>query len=42
VAATPIPENDIWIAALSIQHGVPLASLDRHFDRIRGIKRVAW
>ena len=21
---------------------LPLASLDRHFDRIRGIKRVAW
>lgn len=42
VAATPIPENDIWIAALCRQHRMALASRDAHFDRIRGLKRVAW
>ena len=24
----PIPENDVWIAALCLQHGVPLATSD--------------
>ena len=41
-AATPIPENDVWIAALCRQHRLPLASRDSHFDRVRGLKRVAW
>jgi tRNA(fMet)-specific endonuclease VapC len=41
-AATPIPENDIWIAALCRQHQLPLASRDGHFDKVRGLKRVGW
>ena len=41
-AATPIPENDIWIAALCRQHHLPLASRDAHFDHVRGLKRVTW
>ena len=41
-AATPIPENDIWIAALCRQHQLALASRDGHFDKVRGLKRVAW
>ena len=41
-AATPIPENDIWIAALCRQHHLPLASRDGHFDRVPGLKRVTW
>jgi tRNA(fMet)-specific endonuclease VapC len=39
---TPIPSNDIWIAALCRQYGLPVLSRDRHFDRIRGLKRVEW
>ena len=42
LAATPIPENDIWIAALCRQHHLPIASRDGHLDRVRGLKRVAW
>lgn len=42
LAATPIPENDIWIAALCRQHHLPIASRDAHLDRVRGLKRVAW
>ena len=42
LAATPIPENDIWIAALCRQHVMTLASRDGHFDRIRGLKRLSW
>ena len=41
-AATPIPENDIWIAALCRQHGLPVASRDGHFDKVSRLKRVAW
>src|SRR6266446_5620302 len=33
-AATPLPENDIWIAALCRQHQLGLASRDRHFDKV--------
>jgi len=28
---TPIPENDIWIAASAIEHNVPLFTSDNHF-----------
>jgi len=38
----PIPENDVWIAALAAQHRLPLVSSDEHFDRVDGLKRVAW
>jgi len=31
---TPIPANDIWIAASAIQHGLALYSLDKHFSNI--------
>jgi tRNA(fMet)-specific endonuclease VapC len=31
---TPIPENDIWIAAVCVQHGLPIATLDKHFSNI--------
>jgi tRNA(fMet)-specific endonuclease VapC len=41
-AGTPIPSNDIWIAALCRQHSRPILSRDRHFDLVRGLKRVAW
>jgi tRNA(fMet)-specific endonuclease VapC len=41
-AGTPIPSNDVWIAALSRQHSLPIISRDRHFDLVPGIKRVEW
>jgi len=31
---TPIPVNDIWIAATAAQQGLRLLTLDRHFLRI--------
>ena len=39
---TPIPSNDAWIAALCRQRSLPLLSRDRHFDAVRGVKRLAW
>jgi predicted nucleic acid-binding protein len=41
-AGTPIPSNDVWIAALCRQHGLPLLSRDRHFDAVPGVRRLAW
>lgn len=41
-AGRPIPSNDIWIAALSRQHRLPLMSRDRHFDDILSFKRIKW
>lgn len=38
----PIPANDLWIAALSRQHGQPILSQDHHFDFIEGIERIDW
>lgn len=38
----PIPENDLWIAALSIQHSLTLASRDQHFDRVPGLSLARW
>ena len=35
----PIPENDLWIAALCVEHQVPLAAGDAHFDAIDELKR---
>jgi predicted nucleic acid-binding protein len=41
-AGTPIPSNDVWIAALCRQHSLPIISRDRHFDLVPGIKRIEW
>jgi tRNA(fMet)-specific endonuclease VapC len=38
----PIPENDIWIAALARQHNSPLVTRDQHFDFVPGLKRLNW
>ena len=34
---TPIPTNDIWIAATALQHGLPVYTFDRHFEHIAGL-----
>lgn len=41
-AGTPIPQNDVWIAALALQHGLPLLTRDGHFDRVAGLRCVHW
>ncbi len=38
----PIPENDIWIAAICLELNVPLMSSDGHFDNIGNLKVVNW
>lgn len=41
-AGTPIPENDVWIAALAKQHRLPILSNDKHFDTVSSIERIGW
>ena len=33
----PVPENDLWIAAVCVQHALPLATRDHHFNAIQGL-----
>lgn len=37
---TPIPTNDMWIAALVLQHSLALCARDVHFDALPQITRV--
>ncbi len=36
---TPIPTNDLWIAALAVQHDLILLSRDEHFRHLPQIDR---
>jgi tRNA(fMet)-specific endonuclease VapC len=33
----PLPENDIWIAAVARQHGLTLITHDKHFAHVDGL-----
>jgi tRNA(fMet)-specific endonuclease VapC len=33
-AGTPVPDNDLWIAALVLEHDLVLITRDRHFKRV--------
>ncbi|MGA7686109.1 MAG: type II toxin-antitoxin system VapC family toxin [Terriglobales bacterium] len=37
---TPIPTNDMWIAALVLQHSLSLCDRDAHFDALPQLPRV--
>ncbi len=39
---TPIPQNDIWMAALAIQCDLPLATTDRHFELVESLTVLFW
>ena len=38
----PIPENDIWIAAITLQHDLTLVTRDTHFEQIDGLLIIIW
>ena len=38
----PIPENDIWIAAVALQFEYTLVSRDEHFSVIQGLTVECW
>lgn len=37
---TPIPTNDLWIAALVLQHDLVLCARDRHFNHLPQINQA--
>jgi tRNA(fMet)-specific endonuclease VapC len=39
---TPIPANDVWIAAVALEMRLPLLSNDSHFDHCPDIHRIAF
>ena len=39
-AGTPVPENDIWIAALAVEHMAKIVTADAHFDLLPQVARV--
>ena len=38
----PIPENDIWIAAIARQHNLIMVTRDKHFSEIESLKIKKW
>ena len=38
-AGTPVPDNDLWIAALALEHDLTLITRDQHFERIAQLPR---
>ncbi len=38
----PLPENDIWIAALTLQHNLILVTRDAHFREVENLQTVVW
>lgn len=38
----PIPENDIWIAALAQQYALKLITRDEHFQHVSGLTTEKW
>ncbi len=39
VRQTPIPTNDVWIAAHVMEQGALLVTFDRHFQHVEGLRR---
>lgn len=37
-----IPDNDVWIAALALQHDLTLATRDAHFSAVAGLRTTRW
>ena len=38
----PIPENDIWIAAVALEHELTLVTRDSHFQEVEDLKLEVW
>ncbi len=42
IKGRPIPENDIWIAAIAKQYAMTLVSRDDHFKEIDDLLTLTW
>ena len=38
----PLPENDIWIATLALQHDLVLVTQDAHFQEVESLQTIVW
>ena len=38
----PLPENDVWIAAICLQHELGLVTRDRDFEHVEGLGVTSW
>lgn len=38
----PLPENDVWISALALQHNLTLVTRDAHFQEVENLQTVNW
>jgi len=38
----PIPDNDLWIAAMARQYDLPLATRDAHFTYVPRLQTLPW
>jgi tRNA(fMet)-specific endonuclease VapC len=38
----PLPENDIWIAAMATRYGMTLVTRDSHFQEVEDLRTVDW
>jgi tRNA(fMet)-specific endonuclease VapC len=41
-SGTPLPANDVWIAAIARQQDLPILTRDEHFDAVTGLIRLSW
>ena len=37
-----IPDNDLWIAAVALQHDLTVMTRDNHFAAVSGLATVGW
>lgn len=42
IKGKPIPTNDVWIAAICLEHQFPLATSDKHFDYVPLLKTLSF
>lgn len=38
----PLPENDVWIAAICLQHELELVTRDGDFGHVEGLRVTSW
>ncbi|MDP1920884.1 MAG: type II toxin-antitoxin system VapC family toxin [Myxococcales bacterium] len=38
----PLPENDVWIASLCLEHGLELVTRDSDFEHVEGLRTASW
>lgn len=42
IRGRPLPENDIWIAALASHYGLTLVTRDAHFQEVESLQTLVW